>query len=277
MHAKLYREVLENFYRRAYADPRPVRLASVAGMALLTVYLRIWAVPVALAWLAIYVASEYALVIWWRRIQPVLKCANTARILTLLDEFIAICAASCAVSAAPCFLTPFVGRDAEVLGVVLSAAILLVGAAEHTLKKYMFLVTMPVPAAALLWNLFSLGHGATAWVLAFVGGLYVINARALQVSNTKAFQKLVQLHLGAEAANIAKSEFLATMSHEIRTPLNGVIGMTQVLQASTLTAEQHENLNVIREAGSALLSVLNGILDLSKIESGKLELEAEVS
>jgi signal transduction histidine kinase/AmiR/NasT family two-component response regulator len=275
MRAKLYREILENFYRRAYADPRPVRLASIAGIALLTVYLRVWALPVALAWVAIYVASEYALVVWWRRIQPVLKAADQARVLKLQDQFIAICAASCAVSAAPAYLTPFAGHDAQVVGVLLSAAVVLVAAAEHNLKKYMFLATTPAPAVALLWNLFSLGHGVTAWVLAAVGAVYVINARTLQVSNTKVFEEMVRLHLDAEAANIAKSEFLATMSHEIRTPLNGVIGMTQALQASELTAEQHGHLNVIREAGAALLSVLNGILDLSKIESGKLELEVE--
>lgn len=77
----------------------------------------------------------------------------------------------------------------------------------------------------------------------------------------------------AEAASTAKSVFLATMSHEIRTPLNGVLGMVQVMAAADLPAMQRERLDVIRQSGEALLAILNDILDLSKIEAGKLELE----
>jgi signal transduction histidine kinase/CheY-like chemotaxis protein len=79
----------------------------------------------------------------------------------------------------------------------------------------------------------------------------------------------------AEAASQAKSAFLAVMSHEIRTPLNGVLGMTQALAADpTLTQGQRARLQTIRQSGEALLAILNDILDLSKIEAGKLELES---
>ncbi len=78
----------------------------------------------------------------------------------------------------------------------------------------------------------------------------------------------------AEAANKAKSAFLATMSHEIRTPLNGVLGMAQVMAADALSEVQRERLEVIRRSGESLLAILNDVLDLSKIEAGKLELEA---
>ena len=77
----------------------------------------------------------------------------------------------------------------------------------------------------------------------------------------------------AEAANEAKSAFLATMSHEIRTPLNGVLGMTQAMAQDDLSPVQGERLGVIRQSGECLLAILNDILDLSKIEAGKLELE----
>jgi PAS domain S-box-containing protein len=77
----------------------------------------------------------------------------------------------------------------------------------------------------------------------------------------------------AEAANRAKSAFLATMSHEIRTPLNGVLGMAQAIAFDTLTPLQRERLDVLRESGETLLAILNDVLDLSKIEAGKLELE----
>ena len=77
----------------------------------------------------------------------------------------------------------------------------------------------------------------------------------------------------AEQANQAKSVFLATISHEIRTPLNGVLGMAQAIAADELSPLQRERLGVLRESGETLLALLNDVLDLSKIEAGKLELE----
>jgi len=77
----------------------------------------------------------------------------------------------------------------------------------------------------------------------------------------------------AEAANQAKSQFLATMSHELRTPLNGVLGMTQALMGEILTPQQHERVTIIRRSSESLLAVLNDLLDLSKIEAGALEIE----
>jgi len=79
----------------------------------------------------------------------------------------------------------------------------------------------------------------------------------------------------AESANRAKSEFLANMSHEIRTPLNGIIGLTQVLARTSLTDEQTEMLGLIQSSGHTLQTLLSDILDLARVESGRMEIASE--
>lgn len=88
----------------------------------------------------------------------------------------------------------------------------------------------------------------------------------------RTLRELVEARDAANAANVLKSQFLANMSHEIRTPLNGVLAMAEVMSMGDLAPVQRERLDVIRQSGGLLLAVLNDVLDLSKIEAGKLTL-----
>ncbi len=128
------------------------------------------------------------------------------------------------------------------------------------------------------------GAGVIALIM-LLGWLRGLNRRyresmALRFENTDLIERLETAHRSAEAARLqaeagdrAKSEFLATISHELRTPMNGIIGMTNLLQGTRLTTQQRSYAEIVRESADALLNLINDILDLTKLEAGRVELD----
>ncbi len=111
-------------------------------------------------------------------------------------------------------------------------------------------------AGAVVLLLIAIGVGAALWV---------VRMRRMQ-------WRLKEAHEHAQAANAAKSRFLAVMSHELRTPLNGVLGMAQALKRDSLSDSQRAKIDTLAESGETLLMLLNDVLDMSRIEAGKVEL-----
>ncbi|KAL4192364.1 hypothetical protein AMTRI_Chr06g193980 [Amborella trichopoda] len=111
-------------------------------------------------------------------------------------------------------------------------------------------------------------------VIAFLVG-HIFQAAVNRIAEVEHdYQEMMELKMRAEAADVAKSQFLATVSHEIRTPMNGVLGMLQMLLDTELDVTQQDYAKTAQGSGKALINLINEVLDQAKIESGKLELEA---
>jgi signal transduction histidine kinase/ActR/RegA family two-component response regulator len=264
---------LEYFYSRTYGAQYAARIVSMLLVAGVSIYFGVISIAVAAVWLCAYAACELLIISWWRRVEPTLGTLTDAAAYRRHNQMIRFCAMTTSTAAIPFLINQHPTQTGAVISVIFSAGILMVIAAQHSMSNKMFFWTAPVPAAALAVNLVHFGHGLNGWIMAALSLCFVYNARQLQAANTEAETAMVKSQVDADRASKAKSTFLATISHEIRTPLNGVLGMAQVMRLDALSPVQSERLDVVQRSGEALLALLNDVLDMSKIEAGKIELE----
>jgi signal transduction histidine kinase/ActR/RegA family two-component response regulator len=128
-------------------------------------------------------------------------------------------------------------------------------------------------SAARVWAALAAMTGCAAFVV-FWAGLLRRRVRQQTATIRDQLHREAALKSAAESASRAKSEFLAHMSHEVRTPLNGICGMTALLLDSPLEEEQRSHLGMVKQSADTLLTIINDILDLAKIEAGKLSLDS---
>lgn len=225
--------------------------------------------PAACAWIIVNIALE-ALLVFARA-----RYARLGRRPPLAERLAPILAFSAVWSTMGAICLFHGSLAMQVAGLVVLLGLLVASLKYAALSWAGFVFLAPAPFAALIAAPFVL-TGFHGWELALVLiallglGIILINVARTIRRNAMALEAA-----RAEAldASRAKSAFLAMMSHELRTPMNGVLGMAHALAATKLTPQQGGYLDMIVQSGDGLMAVLNDILDLSKIEAGKLELE----
>jgi len=207
-----------------------------------------------------YFETRSALAVAGRRIGDLVVTSRAVSLWSILPRYLAVCAALFFATAG---LALFMGR--WLAGLVIEPVNRLSQAMRDVTDSADYAQRVPTWAQDEFGLLTESFNTLLAQLHANDGALH------------RAMIELVEARDAAQAANVLKSQFLANMSHEIRTPLNGVLAMAQIIALGDLPQVQRERVEVIRRSGEDLLAVLNDVLDISKIEAGKLEIEtAEV-
>jgi signal transduction histidine kinase/ActR/RegA family two-component response regulator len=221
-------------------------------------------------------AGAVVVEVWtWLAARPYLagKPGTTARRLVTLGSAVAVTMLGTSMAA----LLWSVGSEALRLVAVASTFTTLVhGQLFLSRSKIALLTSCLIPSVALLAWIISSGryHGLDLVTMVACSITQFAFVTAGGLANRRSAQALEAAKSEAIAANQTKSAFLAMMSHELRTPMNGVLGMAHALKLTELDDRQAEQVDVLLQSGEALMTILGDILDVSKIEAGRLELEA---
>jgi signal transduction histidine kinase/ActR/RegA family two-component response regulator len=246
-----------------------VRILVGCGAAALTGY--IYGQGVALLWFAAFLFTEA----WTRRAtravgfgRPMSRRARAAYVGSMLASSTSWCALAS--------LYWFEGQEAFRLAAMAILAGMMVHAQGFSFRSPTALAALGSLPAALWFVLPVLfgGYSGAPLVTLTVGlSLLLAYVAASARANMRTAAQLAEAQRSAETANDAKSAFLAMVSHELRTPLNGVLGMARALQRTPMDPKQQGYVDTILRSGDGLLAILNDVLDISKIEAGRMDLE----
>ena len=257
-------------------------------------------------WLACAVFTALAVLVDWRaqvffcRLLDSLDDHSVAELKAVVNKQVWTLAVTSGFYALPYALLSLAPAPGPVLGLIFCAGAALVSTSLHVITRTMIFYTLPVTSIGLVANAMMLADG---WMSVLVGALAAmlsVNSIVAARGGAASFGALIAARLAAEeeaenlerrvaqrteqlaiatrraqAANKAKSMFLANMSHELRTPLNAVIGYAEIVEEDLESGETErsaEDLGKIRHSAGHLLTLINEVLDLSRIEAGKLEL-----